>query len=204
MDRLNEPALARAATIRLVASLTQAQLDFSPKPGAWSVGEVLDHLLLAEAMWREEIALLIEMKRAGRRPYLRRTFADVNVSPLGLPDVVLQWLDLPFTIANVFIPAFVRDLATEYVVIPARNPNRATPRPRRAAADLRAELLTSQAHLRDLLSANADLDFREMVSEHPLMGANNVPAILAFLARHERRHQSQIARVKADSRFPVQ
>jgi uncharacterized damage-inducible protein DinB len=202
MDSLNAPEAARAATLRLVASLNQAQLDFSPRQGQWSAGEVLDHLLLAEAMYRDDIARLIAMKRAGQRPYLRRTFADVNVSPFYLPDVVLPLLTLPLTIANVFMPAFVRDLAIEYAVIPTRNPDRTTPRARRAAAALRAELLTSQAYLRELLSANADLDFTEMVSEHPLTGPNDVPAMLAFLARHERRHQGQIARLKAHPRFP--
>lgn len=202
MDHLNEGATARAATLRMVASLNQAQLDFAPQAGTWSIAEVLDHLLLAEALYREEIARLIEMKRAGQRPYLSRSFADINVSPLYLPDMVLPWLVMPLTIMNAFMPAFVRDLATEYAVIPTRNPDRATPRARRPAADLRADLLTSHAYMRELLSVNADLNFREMVSEHPLTGASNVPAILAFLARHERRHQTQIARLKAHPRFP--
>jgi len=202
MDPLNVPATARAATVRLVAPLNQAQFDFSPQAGKWSIGEILDHLLLAEALYRDEIGRLIALKREGQRPYLRRTFTDVNVSPFYLPDVVLPFLTLPFPIANVFMPSFVRDLATEYAVIPTRNPDRTTPRARRPAAELRAELLTSQAYIREMLMVNADLDFSEMVSEHPLTGANNVPAMLAFLARHERRHQGQIARLKTDQRFP--
>jgi uncharacterized damage-inducible protein DinB len=202
MDPLNAPEAARASTLKLVASLSQAQFDFSPQAGKWSVGEILDHLLLAEALYRNEIARLIALKRAGKRPYLSRSFADVNVSPLYLPDFVLSWLTLPLTVANLFVPAFVRDLATEYAVIPTRNPDWTTPRARRPAADLRNELRTSQAYLRELLSENADLDFSEMVMDHPLTGANNVPAMLAFLARHERRHQGQIARLKAYQRFP--
>lgn len=202
MDPLNAPATARAATVRLVAPLNQTQLDFSPQPGKWSIGEVLDHLLLVEVLYRKEIERLIALKRAGQRPYIRRTFADVNVSPLYLPDMLLPFLALPLTIANMFIPSFVRDLATEYAVIPTRNPDGTTPRAHRPAAELRADLLTSQAYIREVLVVNADLDFSEMVSEHPLTGASNVPAMLAFLARHERRHQGQIARLKADQRFP--
>jgi hypothetical protein len=34
------------------------------------------------------------------------------------------------------------------------------------------------------------------------MGAANVPQILGFLARHERRHQAQAERVRADANFP--
>jgi uncharacterized damage-inducible protein DinB len=203
MDRLNEGAAVRAATLKLVAPLSQAQFDFAPKPGTWSVGEVVDHILLAEALYREEIGRLIELKRSGRRPYLRHTFDDINVAPLHLPIVVLNWMSLPLTMMNAFMPGIVRDLATEYAVVPTRNPDRTTPRPHRNATVLRTELLTSQAGMRELVSANADLDMREMISEHPLTGASSVPDILAFLARHERRHQRQIAGVTADRSFPT-
>jgi len=199
---VNEAASVRAATLRLVAPLSQPQFDFSPKRGTWSIGEIVDHILLAEAMYREEIARLIELKRSGQRPYLKHTFNEINVAPLYLPTEVLDVMSMPLSIMNAFVPAFVRDLATEYAVLPTRNPDRTTPRPGRRAAELRAELLSAQSETRALLSANADLDMREMVSEHPLMGASRVPEILAFLARHERRHQRQIAGVRADRRFP--
>jgi uncharacterized damage-inducible protein DinB len=199
----NAGEAVRASTLKLVAPLSQAQFDFTPKPGTWSIGEVVDHILLAEALYREEIGRLIELKRSGRRPYLRRTFDDVNVAPLHLPIVVLNWMSVPLTVMNAFMPAIVRDLATEYRVLPTRNPDRTTPRPRRDATVLRAELVTSQAGMQALLSANADLDMREMVSEHPLTGASSVPDILAFLARHERRHQRQIAGVRDDRGFPA-
>ena len=202
-DELNELASARAGTLRLVAPMSQAQLDFSPQPGRWSIGEVVDHLLLAEAMYRGEIARLIEMKRAGQRPYLKRSFDDINVSPLHLPDIVLPWLAVPFTVMNYFVPAMVRELMTEYAVLPVRNPDRATPRARRVGSELRAGLVSSMAETRALFLSNADLDFREMISEHPLAGASDVPHVLRFLARHELRHQSQIGRVKADRRFPA-
>ena len=52
---------------RTVAALTQPQLDFSPRTGRWSIGEVLDHLLLVEAAYRSEIAQLVELQRSGRR-----------------------------------------------------------------------------------------------------------------------------------------
>ena len=202
-DELNQLASARADTLRLVAAMTQPHLDFSPGPGHWSIGEVVDHLLLVEQMYRAEIAGLIELKRAGHRPYLKRSFADINVSPLRLPQVVLPWLAMPLTVMNCFVPAIVRELATEYGLLPSRNPDRATPRPRRPGDELRSGLLSSLAETRALLAANTDLDFREMISAHPLTGASDVPHILRFLARHERRHQSQIGRVKADRMFPA-
>ena len=61
---------ARQRTLELMAGLTQVQIEFSPGPGHWSVGEVVDHLLRGEALNRRDIAELIDMAKNGRRPYL--------------------------------------------------------------------------------------------------------------------------------------
>ncbi|MEX1129029.1 MAG: DinB family protein [Vicinamibacterales bacterium] len=203
LDRaFGEFAAARGQTVRLASFLTQPQFDFPPRAGRWSIGEVVDHLLLAEDLYRGEIRRLVELARAGKRPYLRRSFSDVNVSPLFMPDMMLSMFEIPFSIVNRFMPQAVRNFATEYPFMPTRNPDVATPRPGRSAAALRDELVSSLEQTHSLLMANADLNFEGMISEHPLTGATNVPQILGFLARHERRHHSQIDRVKSDSRFP--
>jgi hypothetical protein len=199
---LAELDTARAQTLRRVASLSERQIDFVPQPGRWSIGEVLDHLLLSQQLYHDEIVELIGLKRAGRQPYLRRTFRDINISPLCLPDAVLPWLDLPLTLMNRILPDAVRDLMTAVPIVPSRSASRTTPRPHRAAVDLRSDLLSSLAGLRALIAANADLDFREMVSEHPVTGVSHVPRMLTFLANHERRHQRQIDRVRGGRKFP--
>jgi uncharacterized damage-inducible protein DinB len=201
-DRLNEFASARALTLAAVTPLSQAQLDFSPRPGRWSVGEVADHLLLAESQYRDEIGRLIDLARSGRRPYIKRSFADANVSPFFLPDSVLSLMDVPFSIVGRFMPDALRGAIIEMPLVPVRNPDFSTPRPNRPAAALKADLAHSIQRTRDLLATNADLDFTQLVSEHPLMGRTNVPQILTFLAQHERRHQLQMERVRADGRFP--
>jgi hypothetical protein len=194
---------ARADTVRLAAPLSQEQLDFAQRPGRWSIGEVLDHLLLAEALYRGEIARLVALTRAGQRPYLKRTFNDINVSPLFIPDAMLPWLEMPLTLMSRLVPDVVRDLVIEFPFVPTRNPDRATPRPRRTGVELRSGLLSSLAETRTLIATNADLDLGAMVSEHPVTGPSGVPQILAFLARHERRHQRQIDGVRSDRRFPA-
>ena len=198
----DEYAAARRETVRLAAPLTQPQLDFCPWRGRWSIGEVLHHLMLAEDLYRGEIGRLVDLARAGRRPYIRRSFSEVNVAPFFVPDAVLPMFDIPFSIVNRFIPQSVRDFAIEYPIVPIRNPSVATPRAGRTGAELRAELPSSLERTRILLVSNADLPFEQMVSEHPLMGPASVPQILAFLARHERRHHTQIERVEQDGRFP--
>jgi uncharacterized damage-inducible protein DinB len=195
-------AATRAQTLAALAPLSQAQFDFSPAPGRWSVGEVADHLVLAERLYREEVAQLIGLARAGERPYLRRTFAEVNVSPLHLPTAVLSMIETPLGMVTPFIPGPVRAMVTEFPLLRTRNPDRTTPHPRRSGADLRADLSRGLAAVRALIDENDDLDFSAMVSEHPLTGPTTVPQIFHFLALHERRHQGQMERVRRSGQFP--
>jgi hypothetical protein len=62
--------------------------------------------------------------------------------------------------------------------------------------------LNQFASARAVIESNADLDFEQLVSEHPLTGRTNVAQILTFLAQHERRHQRQMEGVRVDPRFP--
>jgi uncharacterized damage-inducible protein DinB len=195
-------ASARADTLRLVATLTQVQVDFSPRPGSWSIGEVLDHLLRAEGLYRDEIHRLIELKRAGRKPYLHRSFSDVNVRPAFLPAAFMPLLEIPFSVMSAFIPDVVVDAMTEIPFVAVKNPDAATPQARRGAPELQGELAKSIDDTRQLLERNADLDMTELVFSHPFTGFSNVPRVLRFLAMHERRHQGQIARVKSAPNFP--
>lgn len=201
-DRLNEFASVRAMTLAALTPLSQAQLDFSPAGGRWSVGEVADHVLLAEQAYRGEIDQLIQLARAGREPYIRRSFADANVSPLFLPDAVLSMLEVPLSVFGRFVPDSVRAAMTEMPLLPMRNPTFATPRPHRPAAELKRDLTASLAQTGQLIASNADLDFTRLTFEHPLMGRNNVAQILTFLARHERRHQAQMEKVRMSAAFP--
>ena len=201
-DRLNEFASARALTLAAVGPLSQAQLDFSVRPGRWSVGEIADHLALSEDLYRGIFVQLVELARAGRPAYRRTSFADVNVAPQHLPDAVLSWMEAPLGFMSRLIPESVIGLMTEFPVLPTRNPDLATPRSGRPAAELKADLAASIAKTRAIIESNADLDFDQLVSEHPLTGRTNVTQILTFLAQHERRHQGQMERVRVDPRFP--
>jgi hypothetical protein len=198
---LEELDSARAGTLELVASLSQVQLDFSPGAGQWSIGEVLDHLLRSQHLYRDEISELVELKRAGRRPYLRRTFRELNLAPRFLPPAILPWLDLPLRVMNRLTPEAVRDVLLEFPILPARAADRGIPRKGRPAAELRAELLSSMIELRALIAANADLAFGELIWEHPLVGVADVPRLITLLARHECRHQRQIEGIRGNRKF---
>lgn len=202
-DRFNELATVRASTIAFVSALAQEQLDFSPRAGRWSVGEIADHLRLSEMLWRGEMRELVGLARAGQPTYIRRSMSDINVAPVMIPDAVMSMLEVPFGIMTRFIPDAVVGMMLEFPLLPMRNPDGATPRAGRSREELVRELTEALDFTRRLIDDNADLDFESMVSWHPLMGANNVPQMLTLLARHERRHQTQMERVKADARFPA-
>jgi uncharacterized damage-inducible protein DinB len=202
LDGLEMFRSTRSRTLALTANLTQAQMDYAPASGRWSVGEVLDHLLLGEKLNRGYIAEVIEMKKAGRRPVLRLSFADVNVSLGYIPKSLLPFVEVPFTLLNLFLPASVRDFMTLNRLIPAQNADQTAPRRGRSADELRQELISSLRETEALLEANSHLDYREMLVQHPLMGANDIPGLLRFLALHEQRHQAQINDVLTSSRFP--
>jgi len=177
-------------------------MDFAPAPGKWSVGEVLDHLILGQRLNLCYITEVIGMKKAGHRPVLRLGFEDVDVSIVHVPKSILPALEVPFTILNIFLPASVRDLMTRYRLVPAQNSVLTTPRRSRPADELRGDLISSLRETEALLESNADLDFSEMLIQHPLLGNNDVPGLLRFLALHEQRHQSQIESVIRSPGFP--
>ena len=201
-DRLRELVSVRALTVAAVGPLSQAQLDFSPRPGRWSVGELADHMLLSEDLYRGIITRLVELARAGRPTLRRHSFSEVNVAPLHLPNAMLSWMEVPIGLMVRLVPDSVIGFLTEFPVLPTRNPDVATPRPGRPAAELKAELLGSMTKTRAIIESNADLAFDRLVSEHPLTGRSNVTQILTFLAQHERRHQRQMEGVRVDPRFP--
>ena len=156
----------RSHTLALVQGLSQEQIDFSPPSGEWSLGESVDHLLLAEQIFRAEIAALIELAKAGKKPRLYRSFADLNVGPSFIPKSILPFLEIPFAVLTTFTPSCVREFMPR--LMPIRHPDVSTPHQGRPADELRAELHTSLAETEALLVANPDFDYDKMIHQHPL------------------------------------
>lgn len=66
-DSLRLFTRVRSGTIRLVDGLTDEQAGYMPGPDAWSVAQILDHLLLTEALYRTQIMRLLDLAREGKR-----------------------------------------------------------------------------------------------------------------------------------------
>jgi hypothetical protein len=182
---------ARAGTLRLCSTITQAQSEFAPQR-KWSSGEVLHHLLLSDYLYLRNFARLIQLQKSGERPVLRSNFADLNPSIAYIPKSLLPMLEIPFTVVNLFVPNVVRETMTQFRLLPAQNPDITTPKKGQRVSELRASLQTSHDDIASLFKANPELDYSAMRFQHPILGSNSVLQMLRIAAMHERRHQSQI------------
>ncbi len=189
---LNQFRTVRAETLRLAAGISQARADFRPAPKEWSPGEILDHLLLAEKLYRGVFADLIALDKAGKRPTMFVGFDEVNTSIFGIPREILPLLTAPFTIFNLFVPPLARDIMLRYRIAPARNPSVASPVRGKPVDELSAELAASLRETEDLFAANPDANYRAMRFHHPMMGSNDAARIFRLVALHEQRHQTQL------------
>lgn len=194
---LEEVRRTRRTTEALVEGLPQEQLDRPPAPDRWTLGEILDHLLLTDAVYRREIGELVARRRADRTPFLYRGFSELDVSVLFLPRSLLPMTEPALLVLNLFVPRSWRDALVRNRALPAQNPGASQPRAGRPGGELRRELATSLAALERLMEDNQDLDFRALRYYHPLLGYNDVPQMLRFVANHESRHQEQIREILA-------
>ena len=78
----------RRKTLELAGSLTQEQMDFSPGRGKWSVGEVLDHLIQVDRVFRQELDELRRRWTAkdGGPVRLVRTLSESGLKLPLVPD----------------------------------------------------------------------------------------------------------------------
>src|SRR5260370_31860893 len=113
--------LTRAETLRVSAGINEAQSEFAPASGKWSVGEVLDHLLLAEDFYRGIFARLVEIEKSGARPVISSSFAEVNTSIAYIPKSLLPLLEVPFTVFNMFGPPGAKGAWTPTVLLPRQS-----------------------------------------------------------------------------------
>jgi len=63
----------------------------------------------------------------------------------------------------------------------------------------RGDLITPFRETEALLESNSDLDYDEMLIQHPLPGSNSVPGSLRFLALYEENHQAKINEIFRNS-----
>lgn len=211
----------REETLRLVGGLSDTQLHFtparrlrpfelaflpvsilSPPTSRWSIGEVLDHLIRFETVFRKDFATIIALKMSGRDPELRLGFREINVSFGFIPRLFLPIVEIPVSVFSRAVPNAMVEYLTRNRLLPAQSPDIATPRKGRRKPELCQELRDSWNASAGLFQANPDLDYRRMFRQHPTTGRQHVLEALRMIALHEQRHQKQIHEILEDPAFP--
>jgi hypothetical protein len=82
---------ARAAVLREAEGLSQRQADFKPAEKEWSIGEVLDHLTLAETLTGQFTHNLLDAAPPTGFPADLQAFAslpDAGPGPANAPEII--------------------------------------------------------------------------------------------------------------------
>ena len=162
----------RDQVIAETEKLSDAQWNFKPGPDRWSVGEVVEHLALAENFLGDTRQKIM----AGPAPT-----AEQLAKAKGQDAVILK--AIPDRTQKVQAPE------------PIQPKQRFGPRSKVAAAyrDRRGQTI-------DYAQKTTD-DLRSRVGDSPL-GPLDAYQWLLFVAAHNERHLGQIREVKADPKFP--
>ena len=163
----------------LAAGLTEAEFNWQPALGSWSIGQCLVHLAtgtdkVLPAIDRA-IATARERQWVEQRPVRYGWFARMMVTSMEPP---VKWR---MKANRVFEP-------------------RPEPLQRDAVLD---ELAASRSRILERVSQSAALHLRRTIVVSPVSRLIRVPlgAYLAFLAAHDRRHLWQARQVRAASGF---
>lgn len=197
---LEDVRQTRLETVELIAPLSQADLDFVPAARRWSTGEIVDHIILATDAYNGVLDDLIRLKRNGRQPFVRLTFADFDVFYSFVPKSLLPSIEKPASLFSRFVPHRMKNFFMKNRLVRASAPGSLIPRHGLPASELRNRLLASLEVVNSAFQDNCDLDFQEMLAEHPLYGRVRMTDLPELMASHELRHQKQIMDVLSESR----
>lgn len=168
-----ENAAAREALLAEVRGLSEAQLAFRPSPGKWSIGEILDHLSLAERSIAR-VASRILQQAAGRG----------LIGGPGSMEPPSHQIDRVL---------FDR---------PAGAPESVLPSPERPLTHLLSSLAESRERLLEVSSRVDGRVVGGITIHHFQLGDLNFYQWLALEGAHESKHLAQIRQIKSHPTFP--
>jgi hypothetical protein len=169
----NENAATRATLLREVHELSEGQLAFRPAPGKWSIGEILDHLHLAERSITRVLSKILQ-QAAGR-------------GLIGEPGSLEP---LPYQID--------REIYNQ----PADAPESVRPSPERPLPQLLEGLEESRERLQEVSCRADGRVVGNVTIRHFQLGELHFYQWLALEAAHEAKHLAQIRQIKVHPRFP--
>jgi hypothetical protein len=163
----------------LVIGLNSEQLNWHPGPGAWSIGQCLEHLCIANEV------------------YLPAISSSLNGRPVSpIQDIT------PGRFARWFISSYIEPSAQGKR---ADAPKKIVPGARVEPSVLDRFLRSNQA-ARELVRHASDYDVNRIRFRNPFIPVLRftVGTGLEIVSRHERRHLLQAERTKQSSDFPRQ
>ena len=186
----------RERTSSLVEGLSDERMSEAPVPGEWSAGELVDHLLRIERLWRREVEELIRLQRAGRQPYLSRLIADFPIPVVGrLPVPLVGLLAVPMGVFNTFMPTRFILAFLRHRTVKAQAPPAIAPRRGRPAAELKEELRADAEATVAVFEDHPRVRFDRLLYQHPLLGIVTAVDLLRVITVHEKRHQEQLVEI---------
>ncbi len=178
-ERLKRGQLAREKVEKEFSHLTAEQLNWKPSAKNWSIAECLQHLIIADGCYFDDLKLIAN-------DTYRMTFWEKHSPFSGL---------LGKTLKNQMKEQVIKKMVTHPKLTPAYSAYQ---------LDLLDSYKDNLQYFMDLVSKcrNADLDKCIINSPTITWITYSLRDALAFLFEHEHRHINQAIRVTENERFP--
>lgn len=179
LDLIGELEASERDAHALAGGLSDGQLNWSPAPGRWSIGQCLDHLTRTVGLYPEAIRRMIgeaaAREAAGGGPYREGWISRYVVASLEPP-----------------VRHRVRTIAA------------VVPPPRLERERVLAEFTAAHRQLAELVRSAGDVDPRRARMRSPFMRVLRftLGQVLRMNAAHARRHLWQARQVRNDPSFP--
>jgi DinB superfamily len=161
----------RAQVLAEAEGLSQAQVDWRPGPNEWSIGEILNHLTIAETHTGKLTTKLVRE-------------ADTAGALLPYPSEVVRFDAVPAAVDE-----------------PAQAPPLVWPEHGWPLPQLVSDMKAVRERSRQSIERIATLDPRRLTFKHFQLGDLNVAQWWSLQARHDGVHLKQIRDVKASPGF---
>lgn len=165
----------RNGLLDAVTGLTEAQLDYKPGEGQWSISDILHHLALSDESNAKLTSFAAKQADAGVLP----PDASPAESMLGCMD------------------GFASAMGQG-----AQAPDRVAPKSHLPAEESLARLRASRTKILEALHKISQYDLISISYPHPVLGPLHYYQWLFLAGWHEARHVAQIGRIKSHGGFP--
>jgi DinB family protein len=164
----------RKGTIELLSRLSPAQLRFASSADSWCIGEIAEHISLAQASVVKGIKrVLTETESSADR-------GTTSVGPISVEKFVEQLKGQKF-----------------------KSPERSTPRPDATMASSLERMRSTTEELQSLRPRIEATDLSNATFPHPALGPLNAYQWLVLMITHEERHVRQMEAVMSSAGFPA-